>query len=768
MAGAPPYQYNQTPTAPPPLSTTPTPAATPAAPQTDPALMSQEERDAMIKAQMYGRPDAGVNYLEKWGQTMPTGYQLGGDPNQANAYAAQAQQTGQEAQDSLNSFAQQSVGAGYEFGQQIAGAGQRAETAGQQLGTDALSQGQQLGGQAQNMGERLGGDVMGFGAQQAGTLGGMSQQFLGEGAGAGGRQAANLNFGAMQQNLSDAGPNFAGADRSLGQASQYGSQLAGVEAQEGPSAAQAQLRAGLNQAQAGNIAMARSGRGWGGSAGAQQAAMTQNAAAGQSAVNASATLRAQEDAARRQRMAQNLAGAAGISQGVGQQQIAQQGLASNVDLARAGLNLNQEQLSAQTALQQQQQNDAFQQGMYGLGLGAQQAGGQLGLQGLTAGAGIAQQGMGQNIGAQQSGMGMNIGAQQQGIGQNIGAQQAAGSMQLGALGQAGGLVNTGAMTGLTAQQQALAAQQQQVANNLAYGNQMINIRGQDMGAHQAHAAVDAGADAASNARIDSYVAAAADFGGSMIGSDRNIKKDIKPTNGELAVPDIDQLAAEDELLNRGNPYSAQVAALPAEPQFNPFSQGVGISGPGQLPGASASMGAASAASGAAQGQKAAAERDAMFSKFGKAAQGFGKAIGGGGPQQFSAPPAYQPIDVGVPQAAFPTLSDKNEKSGYSMSDEDAKEAIDKTPGYSFRYKDPDAMGADEGLQFGIMAQDLEKTPAGRSVVKKQPDGTRMVDTSRLALMEAGAMNAFSQKQNALVEEVARLKAMVGKKGKRAA
>ena len=55
----------------------------------------------------------------------------------------------------------------------------------------------------------------------------------------------------------------------------------------------------------------------------------------------------------------------------------------------------------------------------------------------------------------------------------------------------------------------------------------------------------------------------------------------------------------------------------------------------------------------------------------------------------------------------PVTSDEREK--------EALKAVDASPGYSYDYKDPEAMGATSGRQFGVMAQDLEKTPAGRSV-----------------------------------------------------
>jgi len=94
-------------------------------------------------------------------------------------------------------------------------------------------------------------------------------------------------------------------------------QLAGLESTEGPSAAQAQLRSGLNEAQQSNLAMARSGRGWGASAASLGQAQTANAAAGQQAANESARLRAQENAAWRARQAANLGTAAGVLTNIG-------------------------------------------------------------------------------------------------------------------------------------------------------------------------------------------------------------------------------------------------------------------------------------------------------------------------------------------------------------------------------------------------------------------------------------------------------------------
>ena len=57
------------------------------------------------------------------------------------------------------------------------------------------------------------------------------------------------------------------------------------------------------------------------------------------------------------------------------------------------------------------------------------------------------------------------------------------------------------------------------------------------------------------------------------------------------------------------------------------------------------------------------------------------------------------------------------------------------PGYSYEYKDPNAPGMAPGQQYGPMAQDLEKTPAGASVVH-EVNGKKAVDPGRLALLNA--------------------------------
>jgi len=65
--------------------------------------------------------------------------------------------------------------------------------------------------------------------------------------------------------------------------------------------------------------------------------------------------------------------------------------------------------------------------------------------------------------------------------------------------------------------------------------------------------------------------------------------------------------------------------------------------------------------------------------------------------------------------------------GHSGNDEllDAFAAINPV---SFRYKDPNESGAGPGKRYGVLAQDLEKTPAGKSVVVED-NGVKKIDTA---------------------------------------
>lgn len=71
-------------------------------------------------------------------------------------------------------------------------------------------------------------------------------------------------------------------------------------------------------------------------------------------------------------------------------------------------------------------------------------------------------------------------------------------------------------------------------------------------------------------------------------------------------------------------------------------------------------------------------------------------------------------------------------------------------GYSYQYKDPQQPGAAPGTHYGPMAQDLEKTPAGASVVSTNPQtGLKQIDTDRLSLVNSSAISDLQRKQDEL-------------------
>lgn len=94
-----------------------------------------------------------------------------------------------------------------------------------------------------------------------------------------------------------------------------------------------------------------------------------------------------------------------------------------------------------------------------------------------------------------------------------------------------------------------------------------------------------------------------------------------------------------------------------------------------------------------------------------------------------------------------THSDKNSKKDVGSSSEPLR-MLDDLVSYRYRYRDPNEPGAAHGQQFGIMAQDLEKSEAGRSVVRDTPSG-KMVDTNHLTLINTAALADMQREIEAL-------------------
>lgn len=76
---------------------------------------------------------------------------------------------------------------------------------------------------------------------------------------------------------------------------------------------------------------------------------------------------------------------------------------------------------------------------------------------------------------------------------------------------------------------------------------------------------------------------------------------------------------------------------------------------------------------------------------------------------------------------FGGMSDKNLKT--DIKSFDSKEFLDSLDSYTYKFKNPAQLGAAEGQRYGVMAQDLEKTDAGKSIVVDTRKG-KMVDAAQ--------------------------------------
>lgn len=106
----------------------------------------------------------------------------------------------------------------------------------------------------------------------------------------------------------------------------------------------------------------------------------------------------------------------------------------------------------------------------------------------------------------------------------------------------------------------------------------------------------------------------------------------------------------------------------------------------------------------------------------------------------------------------PTATSDRRSKG-SVSREGARDMLRKAPAYSYEYK-PDERGptAPPGRHLGVMAQDLLRSPIGRSFVEKDPDG-------RLRVNYGQGLGAMMAGLSSISEDVDRLKSG-GKRGRR--
>src|SRR5688500_8280131 len=735
--------------------------------------------------------------------------------------------------------------------------------------TDLQGAGRAAVGTARDMGQ----DVSGTGSVEASALRNVGNAAVVEGVLARERlgvvgnqaQAEAARIGGNVTN--GAAASTAIADAAAGRSAvPQAEALAALEAIEGPSAAQSQLQSGINRAEQSNLSLARSGRGWGGSASALSRAIDANAVQGQEAANTAAALRAQETAQWRTRQGSNLNAAGTLTaQQRALNDSTQLAATAQADTARiegarqaltgVGMNVETQRAAEQAALEARQ-----------LGLTAEQAAANARLSGATTAAQLGVEGSGQQITAEQAAAatrlaGATTGAElgQTAAGQNLAAADAAARNQVAAATAAGEFATTGAGQNLTAAQasaatrlagastaaelgvtatgQQIAAEQAAAATRLgaATSGAELNVTaaGQRIAAEQAAAATRLGAatsgaelafagtqsqiaaaQAAADARargIDQgltaeQAAAANELAGRALSADSTAKAAGIANTGIQTSGNLLQTGTAlgyqgDTLAAQAVQAQATVEAQNADRALQKYGidQGVALqkdSSTMQL--ISAGLGAAATV---APFLLAASDRDAkqeirpasnlkLRPKDGDAGDPYGinhpsPALGARGNPAGPGGPDYdrsmkaaadaakkEELKQRYGQQAFPGLANigqglmqtqpnpyamghVNRGNPYAVSDERKKsnlrrrasDAVSEAPGYSYEYKDPEAHG--DGTFYGPMAQDLEKTPVGRSTIKVAPDGTKMVDTSRLTLVNTAALQELQGEVDSL-------------------
>lgn len=102
--------------------------------------------------------------------------------------------------------------------------------------------------------------------------------------------------------------------------------------------------------------------------------------------------------------------------------------------------------------------------------------------------------------------------------------------------------------------------------------------------------------------------------------------------------------------------------------------------------------------------------------------------------------------AGKGKELFASTSDGKAKK--DKKEGDPNSFLDALSAYTYRYKEPEKPMRGEGVQYGIMAQDLEKTPIGKSMVMDTPEG-KVVNYAKAG----GAMLATAASLNDRMKEL---------------
>jgi hypothetical protein len=106
------------------------------------------------------------------------------------------------------------------------------------------------------------------------------------------------------------------------------------------------------------------------------------------------------------------------------------------------------------------------------------------------------------------------------------------------------------------------------------------------------------------------------------------------------------------------------------------------------------------------------------------------------------------------------LSDETAKTDIGESVADLERHLEVSPGKTYRYK-PGMRNEDPSVQHaGPMAQDLAKSPFGKSLVNRGPDGLLQVNTGRLALVDHAAIAQQHREVKGMKRELASLRRFI--------
>lgn len=89
-------------------------------------------------------------------------------------------------------------------------------------------------------------------------------------------------------------------------------------------------------------------------------------------------------------------------------------------------------------------------------------------------------------------------------------------------------------------------------------------------------------------------------------------------------------------------------------------------------------------------------------------------------------------------------SDKKLKKDVKSESEKMEKFLSAIKAKSFEYKNENALGASPGDKFGVMAQDLEKSEVGKTLVKDTPNG-KMVDVNQTVMAVLAAQSDLNKR-----------------------